>query len=246
MQSTNERRNGFIWGVLLIAAGLIFLLQNMGFFSNIGAWLAMVLFATGGFAFLYTFLTNLHERWWAAIPGATLLGLAATIFFDSYGPRFLNGLGGPAFLASIGFGFVLVFLADVRKWWAIIPAGVMSTLAVVAGVDQLPFLGAGRRGVDSGSIFFLGLGFTFLLLYLLTGQREKRQSWALIPAAVMLIMGVLIGTPWIGYTGNLWPLALIAVGAYWVWRNFNGDSHNRHINSQADESSTSQETVEDQ
>lgn len=242
MQGTNERDNqtdsvsngrsggtwngNLLWGLLLIAAGVIFLLQNMGFFVNIGAWLAMVLFGAGGFVFLYTFLTDLEGRWWAAIPGSTLLGLAATIFFDSYGPRFLDGLGGPAFLASIGFGFVLVFLADVHKWWAIIPAGVMTTLGMVAGFDEL-----GIRGVDTGGIFFLGLGFTFLVLFLLTGQRGERQSWALIPAAVLLIMGVLIGTPWIGHMENLWPLVLIAVGAFWVLRNLGSrKSNDRTVN----------------
>jgi len=222
----NISKGGFLWGLLLIVAGVIFLLQNMGFFVNIGAWLAMVLFGAGGFAFLFVFLTDLKGRWWAAIPGATLLGLAATIFFESYGPRFLEGLGGPAFLAAIGFGFVLVFLADVHKWWAIIPAGVMSTLAVVAGFDELDI-----RGVDTGGVFFLGLGFTFLLLFLMTGQREQRQSWALIPAAVMIVMGVLIGTPWIGYMENLWPLILIAVGAFWVLRNLG--SRNRRTQTTA-------------
>jgi len=215
MQRTNEARNGAIWGILLILAGLIFLLQKMGFYLNLGPFFAMGLFAGGGLLFLTLFLTALRQRWWAAIPGSTLLGLAATIFFDSYAPRFLSGLGGPVFLASIGFGFILVYLADLSKWWAIIPAGVLSTLGVVAAVDELPI-----RGLDSGGIFFIGLGFTFLLVALLTSQRGERQSWALIPAAVLLLMGLLIGTPWSGYMENLWPIALIVVGLFWVIRNF--------------------------
>lgn len=247
MQGTNHERNpisrdshGLFWGLILIAAGVIFLLQNLGFFVNIGAWIAMVLFATGGAAFLFAFLTNLRERWWAAIPGATLLGLASTIFFDSYAPRFLDGFGGPVFLASIGFGFVLVFLADVRKWWAIIPAGVLTTLGVVAGFDELNL-----RGVDTGGIFFLGLGFTFLLLFLFSGQREKRQSWALIPAAVMIIMGVLIGTPWIRYMDNIWPLVLIAVGAFWVLRNFRSQNNGTQMANNAEQPAEAKQVQED-
>ncbi|MEZ4683060.1 MAG: hypothetical protein R2932_53505 [Caldilineaceae bacterium] len=48
---------------------MIFLLQNMGIFLNIGAWLAMMLFAGGGLVFLYTFFTDLSGRWWAAFLG---------------------------------------------------------------------------------------------------------------------------------------------------------------------------------
>ncbi len=219
MQETKDVRNGAIWGILLILAGVLFLLQNMGIFVNIGELMGMGLFAAGGLLFLYLFLTDLTERWWAAIPGATLLGLAGTIFVDNYAPRFLDGLGGSLFLASIGFGFILVYLADLTKWWAIIPAGVLSTLAIVAGFDELNL-----RGIDTGALFFLGLGGTFLLLALLTGQRGERQTWAFIPAAVLLIMGVLIGTPWLGriwfgYLDHLWPVALIVVGLFWVLRN---------------------------
>jgi hypothetical protein len=96
---------------------------------------------------------------------------------------------------------------------------VLSTLAIVAGFDELNI-----RGIDTGGLFFLGLGGTFLLLALLTGQRGERQTWAFIPAAVLLIMGLLIGTPWLGriwfgYLDNLWPVALILVGLFWVLRN---------------------------
>ncbi|MEZ4683059.1 MAG: hypothetical protein R2932_53500 [Caldilineaceae bacterium] len=107
------------------------------------------------------------------IPGATLLGLAGTVFFDNYAPGFLGDLGGPIFLAAIGFGFILVYLADVTKWWAIIPAGVMATLALVAGLDQFHL-----RGLDTGGVFFLGLGGTFLVLALYPIGRGEQQRWA--------------------------------------------------------------------
>jgi hypothetical protein len=89
----------------------------------------------------------------------------------------------------------------------------MATLAVVAGVDQL-----GIRWLDSGALFFVGLGCTFLLLGLLPLQDGKGMRWALIPGGVLLAMGLLIGTPWIGFMGNLWPLVLIIGGALLIWR----------------------------
>lgn len=221
MQNTRDHRMGAVWGILLIVAGLIFLLQNMGFAINIGPFLGMMLFATGGVIFLLTFLTGRKERWWAAIPGTTLLGLAATIYYGTYAPSFLSALAGPVFLASIGAGFLLVYSTDVEKWWALIPAGVLTTLAVVAGIDELRMF-----PIDSGGVFFAGLGVTFLMVALLSGVRGERQTWAFIPAAVLLIMGLFIATPWIRYMENLWPLALIGAGAIWILRSRSSD-HDR-------------------
>ena len=214
MQERKWSQDKVWWGLLLIAAGIFFLLQNMGFFVSISALLAMALFALGGLAFLAVFLTQLHERWWAAIPGCTLLGLATTIFLDNYAPNLLASFAGSAFLGSIGVGFALVYLANRALWWAIIPAGVMVTLGTVAGFDRFD-----DGGIESGGIFFMGLGLTFLLVALLPHRGEERLTWAFIPATVLLILGVFIGTGFENYLNLFWPVILILVGIVWVMRN---------------------------
>lgn len=214
MQERKWSQDKVWWGLLLIAAGIFFLLQNMGFFVSISALLAMALFALGGLAFLVVFLTQLHERWWAAIPGCTLLGLATTIFLDNYAPNLLAPFAGSAFLGSIGVGFALVYLANRALWWAIIPAGVMVTLGTVAGFDRFD-----DGGMESGGLFFMGLGLTFLLVALLPHRGEERLTWAFIPATVLLILGVFIGTGFENYLNLFWPVILILVGIVWVMRN---------------------------
>lgn len=214
MQERKWSQDKVWWGLLLIAAGIFFLLQNMGFFVSISALLAMALFALGGLAFLVVFLTHLQERWWAAIPGCTLLGLATTIFLDSYAPNLLASFAGSAFLGSIGVGFALVYLANRALWWAIIPAGVMVTLGIVAGFDRF-----GDGGMESGGIFFIGLGLTFLLVALLPHRGEERLTWAFIPATVLLILGFFVGTGFENYLNLFWPVILILVGIFWVMRN---------------------------
>lgn len=214
MQERKWSQDKVWWGLLLIAAGIFFLLQNMGFFVSISALLAMALFALGGLAFLVVFLTQPHERWWAAIPGCTLLGLATTIFLDNYAPNLLAPFAGSAFLGSIGVGFALVYLANRALWWAIIPAGVMVTLGTVAGFDRFD-----DGGMESGGIFFMGLGLTFLLVALLPHRGEERLTWAFIPATVLLILGVFIGTGFENYLNLFWPVILILVGIVWVMRN---------------------------
>jgi hypothetical protein len=211
-ENIQQKQSNVLWGLLLIAGGLLFLFQNLGWLGGLAALAWVGIFSAGGFFFLYLFLKDRTNTWWAAIPGSTLLGLAATVFFSDVGPRVLEPVSGSVFLASIGMGFALVYLAVPTHWWALIPAGVMTTLAVVAGVDELV-----PRGFETGGIFFVGLGLTFLLLALLPNHgRELRWAW--IPGGVLLLMGLLIGTPFVGLIGSLWPLALIAGGVVLVWR----------------------------
>ena len=57
----------------------------------------------------------------------------------------------------------------------------------------------------SRGVFFLGLGLTFLLVYLLP-KAEGRMKWALYPAGALLLVGLLasIGASnWIKFIGQL-------------------------------------------
>lgn len=199
-----------IWGILLIALGLIFLLQSFGFLGGLLALVWAFAFGAAGLAFLFVFLTN-RAHWWAIIPGFALLSLAALIALDQLFPRLTDSLGGTLFLGGIGLGFWAVFLLNREHWWTAIPGGVLFTLALVAGLS--PFLG----GAATGGVFFVGLGLTFgLLSFLPTPQ--GRMKWALIPAAVMLVMGLLIMVAATPLLGTLWPAALILLGLYLVLR----------------------------
>jgi hypothetical protein len=213
-QPTNWKQSNAIWGILLILGGFLFLVQNLGIFRGLASLVWVGLFSAGGLFFLYLFLNDRTKTWWAAIPGCALLGLAATVFFGDIGPSFLEPVSGPLFLASIGMGFALVYLAVPSNWWAIIPAGVLTTLALVAGFDEL-----GPRSFDSGGIFFIGLGVTFLVVALIGRESGRNLRWAYIPAAVLLVMGILIGTSFVDAINYIWPLALIVGGGVLIWRN---------------------------
>jgi hypothetical protein len=188
-------------GVLLIAAGLIYLLQNLGYIT----WGSLVWaagFAVGGLVFLGWYLRD-RAAWWAIIPGLTLLGLGGIIALDLLSPG--NNWTGSLFLGSIGLAFWLIYLRDRGMWWAIIPGGTLLTLAAVAGLDNLalPF--------EGGGVFFIGLGVTFLLVALAptTGTNLR---WAYFPAAALLVMGLLIGVGFERSLNYLWPAALILGG----------------------------------
>ena len=190
-------------GTALILLGGLFVLQNMGFLHNVGDIFWGVVFLAVGAFFL---LSYFNGSWWAAIPGCVLAGIGAMILL----PDSLEQFGGAVFLGGIGLAFWLAYFpARQERWWALIPAGVLTTLAFVT---FLP----GLVGEDSTpGIFFLGLALTFGLVALLAGMR-----WAWYPAGALGVLGFLFLVSLGGLVNYLWAAVLIGVGAYLVFRYF--------------------------
>ena len=193
-------------GILLIVGGLLSLLDAQGIISNGSGIFWGMVFAAGGVVFLYM-LFNDPSNWWAAFPGFTLLGLAASSFL----PNSLEAYDGLVFFAGISLAFWWVYFTDRQRWWAIIPAGVLLTLGVVSALDNI-------SGIETGGSFFLGLGLTFILVALLPGGASRQ--WALIPGAILLVFGVILGTPLAGFADYFWPALLILLGGYFIIRFF--------------------------
>jgi hypothetical protein len=202
-------KSSVVWGILLILAGLLFLLQNFGFLSGVFGLFWALAFGLGGAAFLYVFLTN-RTQWWAIIPGCALFGLSVLIALDTLWPAAADAVGGTLFLSGIGLSFWVIFLMNREHWWAIIPGGVLFTLALVAGMSSL-------GGVEMGGVFFLGLGSTFGLLAIVPTP-QGRMGWALIPAAVLGVMGLLLLAAAAPLIRFIWPIAVILVGLYLLFR----------------------------
>lgn len=197
------------WGILLIAGGVLFLLQSLGLLLLDNLW--PIVFGVPGIVFLYTFLTD-RDNWWAAIPGLTLLGLGALIAFEQLFPEANDVWGATIFLGSLALSFLAVYVRSAaRQWWAIIPAGVLGTIALLVGFE--PYL---ADGVFT-ALFMLGLAATFALVYFLPTPSE-RMRWAIYPAAILGGIGALtlISATWLSRV--LVPAAIIALGVYLILR----------------------------
>ncbi len=200
------------WGIILIIGGGLLLLDTFGIFSG-GALFWTAASAIAGLLFLSVYITN-RENWWALIPGVIFLAIGLAIGLNAFLPGFSDlNLAGPIILAGIGLSFLLVYLAERANWWAIIPAGVMATIAVVALLD------ASTSGLASGGIFFLGLGLTFALVAVLPNPFQVMR-WAWIPASVLSLMGALILVAAEELINYIWPAALIVGGVFLIWRSF--------------------------
>ena len=192
----------FIGGALVLL-GVLLLLQHMGIFRAAVDIFWGVIFLVGGLYFLYRFVLDVNGEWWAVIPGSALAGIGMTSLLPGQ-------WGGLFFLGFLGASFFAVyFVSRHDHWWALIPGGVLVTLGVVSVLSN------GEFGIrDTGSIFFFGLGLTFLLVAVLASAQ-----WSYIPGVVLLLMGVLLGyTQFTGVFNYIWPAALILVGLLLIFQ----------------------------
>lgn len=195
-----------ILGILLILGGVFGILEKFGVIRNATDFFWAAVFGLAGLAFLYIFITD-REHWWSIIPGSSLIGLAITVGL----PEKYDMYGGFAFLGAIGVGFLIVYFFHRKHWWAIIPFGVLTTLGIISSVSNQ------MQGQDTGALFFIGLGTTFLIVALLPGK-VRRMNWAFIPATILLLFGVLLGPSFRGWLDYIWISSLFISGIYLVWR----------------------------
>jgi hypothetical protein len=189
------------WAYLLVVGGLLLLAAQLGWLSWMTSWLWAALFLAGG-AFLLLLFRREPAHWWALIAGAQLAGIGLTIL--------AGDIGGAVFLGTFGAGFAAVYVTGRERWWAIIPAGVLLTLASVAWLDVR------APSWDGGWLFFAGIAVTFGLLAVLPEQ-QGRHRWAIYPAigATLLTLVTLLSG---AVSSVVLPLLLVATGAYLLWR----------------------------
>ena len=208
----NKLGSRILWGVLLIAVGVLFLLQSLGVIRFVEI-LWPVLIGMASLAFLFVFFSAPQTNWWAAIPGFVLLSVAGVVALDQLAPDVGETWSGSLFLGGIALAFWMIYVFNPAQWWTVIPGGVLLTLAAIAGLSSV------LQGVEMGGVFFLGLGVTFALLALLPTP-EGRLTWSIVPAIVFLVMGVLITAAAAELINYVWPAALILGGLYLLYRAF--------------------------
>lgn len=180
----------------LIVIGVLALLGSLGLSDTLSTLFGVTLFTAVGVVALSVARRTGND--WVMAAAFPAFGLALAVLWS-------NDWGGAAFLASLGAGFLSLYLARRERWWAVIPTGVLLTLAVVAA--------SGDTGAGSGTLFFLGLALTFAVLWRLP---DGSQPWAVYPAAALGFMALLVTTATGGW---LLPVLLIAAGVALVLRS---------------------------
>jgi hypothetical protein len=208
MKSTLSSR--VLWGLLLIAAGVFFLLESLNILELGSAW--SLVFGTAGILFLITFIGR-RDDWWAAIPGFALLGIGLLIGVDALLPELGDAIGGGLFLGSLSLGFIAIAVrTGGEQWWAVIPGGILLILGLLLGVE--PYIG---DDAFAGT-FLLGIAATFAMVYILP-LPAGNTSWALIPAGILAVIGTIVLASATAWANLIWPIALIGAGLFILLRN---------------------------
>ncbi len=172
----NNRNAG--WGILLIAFGFVALADTFA----ISEWYKVLVLALAGmaaFIFYYRNRTDLvplipvYILWAGALITAAVLG------------DFVNGdVIAVAVLPLIAIPFLFVYFRDKKNWWALIVSYVLLLIAFI--ILSTEILGLGDEFI--AIVLMPGFAIPFLYVYL----KNKGRWWALIPAYVFLLIGILI------------------------------------------------------
>jgi len=178
----NKKWINIFWGIALIGAGVIFMLNNMGivdfqYWSN-ATWASI--FGVTAVLFLITYLLQGIRNWGWLFPATVSAGIALVIGMSDTAVG--RSMGGAPILAGIALPFLVAFFTDPQKnRWALIPAWVMTVITAII------FLADKGNGNLVGALVLYSIGLPFLVVYL----ADKSRQWALIPFGVLTAIGTI-------------------------------------------------------
>jgi hypothetical protein len=197
--------------VLTIIAALSDLVQ--------GEWMGTLVMLLAALVFLVVYLQNRKRIWPLIVAGA----LAVVSVIPPLSAGLDSDLVGVVVMALFALAFfVLFFTGQSKRWWALIPAGVFTTISAVV-LLTLPTVADGlgseeQAGRIAGAVFLLGLGLTFLVVWLL--RHRAPTAWGIYPAIILAVLGLIALVTGQAGLDFLWPILLIAGGALLVWQAY--------------------------
>ena len=188
-------------GVMLFLALTTLLVDNVG-----GEWVGAMFLFLIGLAFFAVYLNN-RTRIWALIVAYVFGVLSIAPMLAAAGE--MAAYFGSVFLLAVALPFyVLYFRSSTNNWWAIIPAGVMTVLAVIATLSIAGLINDATSGAYVNAFLMAGLAATFAVLWLRHGK-----DWAKIVAIILGALAI-VSVFFVSYYEIFWPVAIILAGLY--------------------------------
>jgi hypothetical protein len=192
-------------GVMLFLALTTLLVDSAG-----GEWVGALLLFMIAISFLLVYLNNQTRLWALIVAYATaVLGIAPLMSMGGRDAAYY----GPIFLFAIALPFFIVYFRSAQNWWAIIPAGALTTISILAALAIAGLIDESGRGAFIGAgyanaLLMGGLAVTFAVVWL-----RHAQPWAKIVSVVLALVAV-ASLFLANYSQIFWPVAIILVGIY--------------------------------
>jgi len=201
---TDRTRNwwALIPGGVMLFLGLLMLVVD----TARGEWIGSLFLFMVALSFFVVYLNNRTHQW-ALLVAYILFVLSIAPAMASFGGD-TAGYFGSVFLFAIALPFFIVYFRANENWWAIIPAGVMTTLSVITILAIAGWIRDTETGGYSNAILMGGLAITFGFVWL-----RHSKTWAKIVTIVLAALAV-ASVFFTSYTEIFWPIVFLLAGGY--------------------------------
>lgn len=194
------------WWALIPGGVMVFLaLTTLLVDSAGGEWVGALFLFMIAISFLLVYLNNQTRLWALIVAYATgVLGLAPLMSMGGRDAAYF----GPVFLFAIALPFFIVYFRSAQNWWAIIPAGVLTTISIIAALAIAGLIRNVNQGGYANALMMGGLAVTFAVVWL-----RHAKPWAKIVSIALALVAV-ASVFFASYSQIFWPVAIILAGIY--------------------------------
>jgi hypothetical protein len=190
-------------GVMLFLALTTLLVDNVG-----GEWVGALFLLLIGLTFLGIYLNN-RTRLWALIV-AYVFGVLSIAPMLAAGGE-MAAYFGSVFLFAVALPFFILYFRSADNWWAIIPAGALTVVGVIATLAIAGLINDTTSGGYVNAFLMAGLAVVFAILWL-----RHNKDWAKIVAIVLAAVAV-ASVFFVSAYEIFWPVAIILGGVYLLY-----------------------------
>lgn len=192
----------------LIPAGVMLFLALIVLLSNTvrGEWIGSLFLFAIALSFFVVYLNNRTRTW--ALLVAYIMGVLSIAPVMASGGGDTAAYFGAVFLFAVALPFFILYFRSADNWWAIIPAGVMTTLPIIAGLAIAGVIRDESQGGYANAFLMFGLAVTFAVVWL-----RHAKVWAKVVTIVLAALAA-ASVFFASYTEIFWPVAIILVGTY--------------------------------
>lgn len=187
-------------GVMLFLALTTLLVNSAG-----GEWVGSLFLFMLAVSFLVVYLTN-RTRTWALLVAYILGVLSIAPAMSSAGEK--GAYFGAIFLFAIAVPFFVLYFRSAANWWAIIPAGVMTVIAIITALAIAGVIRNQNQGGYANAILMGGIAVPFAVLWL-----RHAKAWAKV-VTIVLVLVAAASIFFVTYYNIFWPVAIILGGIY--------------------------------